>query len=42
MIDEAMGRHVEVERDLVAALDPNDREQLPDLLRTLLLALEKR
>jgi DNA-binding MarR family transcriptional regulator len=41
VIDEAMARHVEVERRLVAALGPEQQEQLPDLLRTLLIALEK-
>jgi DNA-binding MarR family transcriptional regulator len=40
VIDTAMARHVEVERELVAALAPKDRERLPAMLRTLLLALE--
>jgi DNA-binding MarR family transcriptional regulator len=40
VIDEAMARHVEVERQLVAALSDKDRERLPVMLRTLLLALE--
>jgi DNA-binding MarR family transcriptional regulator len=40
VIDEAMERHAAVEQRLVAALPPDDRTALTDLLRRLLLALE--
>jgi DNA-binding MarR family transcriptional regulator len=41
VVDEAMARHVEVEHRLVAALGPEDREHLADLLRSVLVALEE-
>jgi DNA-binding MarR family transcriptional regulator len=40
VIDEAMARHVEVERRLVAALDDDQRAQVADGLRTILRSLE--
>jgi DNA-binding MarR family transcriptional regulator len=40
VIDEAMARHVEVERRLVAGLGAKEREGLASHLRTLLLGLE--
>ena len=42
IIDEAMARHVEVERELVAALAPDEAEHLAGLLRRVLLAVEGR
>ena len=40
VVDEAMARHVEVERELVAGLGDADREQLASLLRALVISLE--
>lgn len=40
VVDEAMGRHADVEHELVAALAAEDRERLAGLLRRLVLALD--
>jgi DNA-binding MarR family transcriptional regulator len=40
VVDAAMAIHADVEHRLVAALEPKDRERLPSLLRTLLLAVD--
>jgi DNA-binding MarR family transcriptional regulator len=39
--DEAMRRHTDVERALVASLTPAKRDELESLLRTLLLAVDR-
>jgi DNA-binding MarR family transcriptional regulator len=40
VIEEAMARHVEVEHQLLAGLDAEERDRLVELLRSLVLALE--
>lgn len=40
LVERAMERHVEVERELVAALDKRERDELVRLLRSLLLAVD--
>jgi DNA-binding MarR family transcriptional regulator len=40
-VDEAMALHADVEQRLVAGLDDSERAQLADLLRKLLLSLER-
>ena len=40
VVDEAMARHVEAERALVAGLGDGERDRLASLLRTLVLSLE--
>lgn len=42
VVDQAMERHVEVERELVAVLGERERERLAATLRKLLLALDAR
>lgn len=39
LVDDILGGHVDNENRLLASLDPNDRERLADLLRTLLTSL---